>query len=177
MLAGVSESPEPHRRYVEAVLWAMEKHRIQVRRDGTPYIAHPLRVAESLRTIAGVADVDVLIAGLLHDVIEDTECDYDAIESRFGARVAGLVAELTADMRLPKEARRRDQIEKIRHASGDAKKIKLADRYDNVTDMKGFSEKRRSEYIAQSRAVLEACRGASPALEERFAEALAGLSE
>jgi hypothetical protein len=43
--------------------------------------------------------------------------------------------------------------------------------------MKGFSEKRRSEYIAQSRAVLEACRGASPALEERFAEALAGLSE
>src|SRR5262249_11642452 len=145
----VTHASEPHRRYAQALVYAIEKHRIQTRRDGSPYIAHPIRVAESLRTIAGVTDPDVLIAALLHDLIEDTECDWEAIESRFGARVANLVAELSADMRLPKPERKKDQLERIRGASREAKTIKLADRYDNLTDMNGFSEKRRAEYIAQ----------------------------
>ena len=154
----------------------MDKHRIQTRRDGSPYIAHPLRVTESLRTIGGVTDDDVLIAGLLHDLIEDTECDHDAIASRFGNRVAGLVAEMTADMRLPKPERRRQQIEHIKTASREAKTIKLADRYDNLTDMNGFSEQRRLEYIASSREVLGACRGANAALEARLATAIEALA-
>ena len=161
----MTDLSEPHRRYAAAVLFAMDKHRIQTRRDCTPYIALPIRVAQSLRTIGGISDEDVVIAGLLHDLIEDTECDYDAIESRSGARVAGLVAEMTADMRLPKPERRRQQVAHIQTASREAKSIKLADRYDNLTEMYGFSEKRRVEYIESSRAVLEACSGANPALE------------
>ena len=171
----VTASSEPHRRYAAAVLYAIEKHRIQTRRDGTPYIAHPIRVAESLRTIGGITDEDVIIAGLLHDLIEDTECDYDAIDSRFGRKVADLVAEMTADMRLPKPERRHQQVLHIKSASRAAKTIKLADRYDNLTDMNGFSEKRRAEYIASSRDVLEACRGANAALEGRLAAAIEAL--
>ncbi len=168
----VIDPHEPHRRYAAAVLFAMEKHRIQTRRDGTPYIAHPLRVAESLRTIAAISDPDVIIAALLHDLIEDTECDWDAIESRFGARVADLVAELSGDMRLPKEHRRRDLLERIRKASPEARTIRLADRLDNLTDMQGFSERRRTDYIAGTQAVLEACHGANAALEARLRAAL-----
>lgn len=171
----MTESHEPHRRYAEALLFAIEKHRIQTRRDGTPYIAHPIRVAESLRTIGGIQDEDVVIAGLLHDLIEDTETDFDGIESRFGPRVAGLVAEMTADMRLPKQERRRQQVIHIRTASREAKTIKLADRYDNLTDMNGFSEKRKLEYIAHSREVLAACTGANPGLEAALANAIRAL--
>ena len=172
----MTHANEPHRRYAQALLHAIDKHRVQTRRDGSPYIAHPIRVAESLRTIGGVTDPDVLIAALLHDLIEDTDSDWESIESRYGARVANLVAELTADMRLPKAERKHDQLERIRTASPEAKAIKLADRYDNLTDMAGFSEARRAEYIRHSREVLEACRGANPALEARFAQALQSLS-
>ena len=158
------------------MVYAMDKHRAQTRRDGSPYIAHPIRVAESLRSIGGITDHDILIAALLHDLIEDTDSDWEAIESRFGPRVANLVAELTADMRLPKTERKKDQLRSIRSASPEAKTIKLADRYDNLTDMNGFSESRRTEYIRHSRDVLEACRGANAGLEARFEEVLRALA-
>ena len=171
----MSPVSEPHRRYADAVLFAMEKHRHQTRRDGSPYIAHPIRVAESLRTIGGVHDIEVVVAALLHDLIEDTDCEFDTIAHRFGTRVATLVSELSGDMRLPKVERRQEVIERIRHASAEAKAIRLADRLDNLTDMAGFSEARRREYIDSSRRTLDACHGANPALEQALEAAIAGL--
>lgn len=167
--------PEPHRRYAEAVLYAMRKHADQTRRDGTPYIAHPLRVAESLRSIGGITDMDVILAGLLHDLIEDTDCEWQDLASRFGERVADLVAILSGDMRLPKPARRREVVERIRTAPPEAKAVRLADRLDNLTDMKGFSASRRQEYIQGSWLILEACRGANPPLEQALEQAIRRL--
>jgi guanosine-3',5'-bis(diphosphate) 3'-pyrophosphohydrolase len=166
----------PHRRYAEAVLYAIRKHACQERADGAPYIGHPLRVAESLRSIGGITDMDVIIAALLHDLIEDTDCEWASIAGRFGRRTADLVATLSGDMRLPKPERRREIVERIRGASAEAKAIRLADRFDNLTDMSGFSETRAAEYLAGSKKILEACRGANPGLEAALAEAIARLS-
>lgn len=165
--------PEPHHRYVDAILYAMRKHGGQVRRDGRPYISHPLRVAESLRAIGEITDEDVLVAGVLHDLIEDTECEWSNIERRFGSRVADLVAAMTGDMRLPKPQRRQEIVDRIRAASDEAKAIRLADRLDNLTDMQGFTETRKREYIEESRHIIEACRGANEGLERALTEAIA----
>lgn len=157
---------EPHRRYADAVLFTMRKHANQTRRDGTPYIAHPLRVAESLRSIGGIQDMNVILAGLMHDLIEDTDCEWATIARRFGEPVANLVAILSGDMRLPKVQRRKEVVERIRNASKEAKAVRLADRLDNLSDMQGFSESRRKEYIRDSWKTLDACAGANPALEK-----------
>ena len=166
--------PEPHHRYVDAILYAIRKHGEQRRHDDRPYISHPLRVAESLRTIGGIEDTDVLIASLLHDLIEDTECEWASIERRFGRRVADLVAVMTGDMRLPKPERRKEIIQRIRtaDADADAKAIRLADRLDNLTDMQGFSDSKKRRYIAEPGQTLDACRGANSALEAALAAAL-----
>jgi (p)ppGpp synthase/HD superfamily hydrolase len=165
--------PEPYHHYVDAILYAMRKHSGQRRRDGRPYISHPLRVAESLRVLGGITDMDVLIAGLLHDLIEDTECEWADIERRFGSRVADLVATMTGDMRLPKPQRRQEIVDRIREASDEAKSIRLADRLDNLTDMQGFTESRKREYLEESRQILDACRAANEGLERALSDAIA----
>lgn len=169
------EHQEPHRRYAEAVLFAIRKHATQTRRDGTPYIAHPLRVAESLRSIGGIDDMNVILAGLMHDLIEDTDCEWATIAKRFGEPVANLVATLSGDMRLPKLQRRQEVVDRIRKAPNEAKAVRLADRLDNLADMKGFSESRRKEYIRDSWTTLEACAGANAPLEKALEDTIRRL--
>ena len=166
---------EPHRRYAQAVLYTMHKHDGQTRRDGHPYIIHPLRVAESTRSIGGIDDMDVVLAALMHDLIEDTDCEWASIAMHFGDRVADLVAVLSGDMRLPKKQRRQEVLDRIRTAPDEAKAVRLADRLDNLTDMKGFSEERREEYIRDSWKTLEACKGANSSLEQALEEAIRRL--
>jgi guanosine-3',5'-bis(diphosphate) 3'-pyrophosphohydrolase len=163
----------PHRRVADALMYAIEKHANQRRRDGKPYIAHPIRVAECLRRFGGVDDPDVIIAALLHDIIEDTDCEYDDLDKRFGRRVADLVAVLSGDMRLPKPQRRAEVIERARTAPVEAQAIRLADRLDNLLDMSGFSLARKREYVDGSVKTLDACRGANPALEAAMLRAIA----
>src|SRR5687767_15144021 len=81
-------------------------HRNQVRKDGvTPYVAHPFRVAMTVRDLFGVDDPVAVTAALLHDVIEDTTGDYDDIAKEFATEVADTVAALTKDMRMPERER------------------------------------------------------------------------
>jgi guanosine-3',5'-bis(diphosphate) 3'-pyrophosphohydrolase len=87
--------------------------------------------------------------------------------------VADLVAYLSGDTRLPKPQRRADVIERIRGAPGEAKVVRLADRLDNLLDMAGFSTARKREYVAGSKRILEACRGANAPLEAALADAIA----
>jgi guanosine-3',5'-bis(diphosphate) 3'-pyrophosphohydrolase len=162
----------PHRRLAAALLYSIEKHAVQRRRDGSPYIAHPIRVAESLRSIGAVHDPEVIMAALLHDLIEDTDVEYDDLLRRFGQRVADLVVVLSGDMRLPKAARRAEVVERIKAASDEAKAIRLADRLDNLMDMAGFSDARKREFLAGSKRILEACHGANPGLEAALARAI-----
>ena len=100
-------------RLVAATDFAARKHKDQRRKDSdkTPYINHPIGVAQILSKEGSVTDVDVLIGALLHDTVEDTECSFEEIEKEFGSRVKSIVAEVTDDKNLEKMERKRLQVE------------------------------------------------------------------
>ena len=102
--------------YANAVAFACEQHRGQKRSEADgeiDYVVHPIRVAEHLRRIAGVDDVETLCAAVLHDTIEDSGTRYDELAELFGDRVARIVAELTNDSRLPKAERHADMLRRL----------------------------------------------------------------
>jgi guanosine-3',5'-bis(diphosphate) 3'-pyrophosphohydrolase len=139
---------------LKAAVFAAEKHRGQVRKgaDATPYIYHPIAVAEALAKEGGVTDPDLIAAALLHDTIEDTPTVHDDLVEAFGERVADLVAELTDDKRLPKARRKELQVEHAPHLSDGAKQIKLGDKLCNLREMLAsppadWPAARRAEYF------------------------------
>ncbi len=169
-------------KFIRAANYAAAKHRSQRRKgaDADPYINHPLQVAEILSGTGKITDVDILVAALLHDVVEDTETSPEEIEELFGSRVAGLVMEVTDDKNLPKAERKRKQVEKAPHLSDGAKQIKIADKYSNISDIvhnppDDWSEERKAEYIEWSMEVFAGLRGVNKDLDEAF-ERLLGKS-
>ena len=113
--------------FVKAVTFAAEKHRNQRRKDAdaSPYINHPIALANVLANEAGVSDSTVLCAAILHDTIEDTETTEDELTTAFGSRVASVVVEVTDDKALEKHVRKQRQIEHAPHISTEAKLVKL----------------------------------------------------
>src|SRR5687768_13721156 len=82
---------------LRAAAFAALKHRDQRRKGqgATPYINHPLAVANVLANEARINDPVVLAAALLHDTVEDTETTHDELVAEFGVAIAGVVAEVT----------------------------------------------------------------------------------
>lgn len=114
----------------EAVNFAAKKHDGQFRlSSAVPYIVHPFRVGMALMKIG--CDENVIIAGILHDVAEDTDATLEDISKMFGDAVALYVGALT-DPDAPYAERKRLQIEKYSHASSEIKAIKAADLLDNI---------------------------------------------
>lgn len=165
-------------RLIKAADFAAFKHRGQRRKDAeaSPYINHPLALARVLRIEAGIADVDVLVSAILHDTVEDTETSVEELEREFGKVVAGIVAEVTDDKRLPKPERKRLQVEHAPHISSQAKLVKLADKICNLRDVVDappahWPLERRRAYFEWAKAVIDGLRGAHPGLERLFDEA------
>ena len=165
---------------LEAALFAAERHSLQRRKDveASPYINHPLAVAEVLAR-HGVDDLVALQAALLHDTIEDTETTPAELEERFGPEVLSVVLEVSDDKSLEKAERKRLQIEHAERLSDRAKLVKLGDKICNVLDVGGnppadWSIERRAEYLEWTEAVVGGCRGVNPALEAYYDEVLAG---
>lgn len=84
---------------------------------------------------ADITDIETLMAALLHDTVEDTDTTFDELEEHFGKTVRNLVAEVTDDKSLPKQERKRLQIEHAKSTSDRAKSIKLADKLYNLRDL------------------------------------------
>jgi len=122
---------------IRAAHFAAHKHKGQRRKDvkASPYINHPIGLAEVLHTDGGVSDAVVIAAALLHDTIEDTETTYEELRGAFGAAVADVVAEVTDVKFLGKELRKRLQIVKAGRASDRARLVKLADKICNLRDI------------------------------------------
>lgn len=122
---------------LKAAVFAADKHRNQRRKnaEASPYINHPIALADVLANEGGVHDPAVLCAALLHDTVEDTETTAAELEAAFGPEIAGIVLEVTDDKSLPKDARKRLQIEHAAHASPKAKLVKLADKICNLRDI------------------------------------------
>ena len=155
--------------------YAARQH-IAQRRKGEraePYINHLTEVAALLAEATGGSDVTLLAGGLLHDTLEDTDATYEDLEQRFGPEVAALVAEVTDDKALPKEERKRLQIDKTPSKSRRAKLLKIADKTSNLRSMvnsppKGWTEERLRDYVAWAEQVVRSCRGLNPALDAAF---------
>lgn len=166
-------------RLLAASKFAARKHASQ-RRKGPgdiPYINHPLEVAHTLADIAGVEDVEILIAAILHDTIEDTDTVAEEIEEHFGGRVLSLVLECTDDKNLPWEERKRLQVVHAADKSPEAKLIKMADKISNVSDLAKappahWPLQRRIEYLDWTESVVAGLRGQSKVLDDMYDRAL-----
>lgn len=119
----------------EAYVFAAENHRGQFRPAGEPYVWHLLEVIELLAVELGVTDGALLTAGLLHDVVEDTNATLAETSQRFGARTASLVEAVTMPKLVSsgdKAAARKTYLGGIANAPVDVVRLKLADRYSNI---------------------------------------------
>lgn len=161
-----------------ALHFAADKHRMQRRKDpeASPYINHPIAVAQLLAE-CGVNDAATLTAAILHDTIEDTETSYEELVRHFGQRVADIVMEVTDDKNLPKEERKRLQVEHAQHMSRAGALVKLADKTCNIRDMAAcpptdWQLQRREEYFDWAAAVVERLPRSNEPLEARFRDAM-----
>lgn len=160
-----------------AMAFAAHKHRDQRRKDesASPYINHPIALANFLANEGGIDDERVLIAAILHDTIEDTETTEQELVREFGQEIASIVLEVTDDKSLPKDERKRLQIEQAASLSRRAKLVKLADKVCNLRDIAetppaDWTLERRQEYFDWAKAVVDGLRGANPSLEHIFDE-------
>jgi guanosine-3',5'-bis(diphosphate) 3'-pyrophosphohydrolase len=164
--------------FIKALVFAADKHRNQRRKDphASPYINHPIALANVLANEAGIVDEHVIIAAILHDTIEDTETTEQELVQCFGRVVADIVLEVSDDKSLPRAERKRLQIEHAAHISRPAKLVKLADKIANLRDIAGnapadWSLERRQQYFEWAMAVVNGLRGVHPGLERLFDDA------
>jgi len=164
--------------FARALDFAARKHAHQRRKGelAEPYVNHLSDVARLLAEATMGADIAVVIAGLLHDTIEDTPTTFEELAQEFGQEVADLVAEVTDDKALPRAERKRLQVATAPHKSPRARMIKLADKTSNLHSMiasppKDWSLERRREYIDWAEKVAAGCRGVNAYLEREFERA------
>ena len=170
--------------FLKALHFAADKHRDQKRKDvdASPYINHPIYVAQILADIGGVDDLGVLAAAVLHDTVEDTEAESADIEREFGARIARIVGEVTDDKSLSKSERKRLQIEHARHMSEEGALVKVADKIANVRDVASnppadWDAARRKDYLDWAEKVVAKCKPECPELLSYFEESLVNARE
>ena len=163
--------------FIDALAFAAHKHREQRRKNvaASPYINHPIALADVLVHEGGVTDIPVLCTAILHDTVEDTETTFDELAARFGDEIAAMVREVTDDKAHPKERRKQLQIEHAPHLSHGARLVKLADKICNLRDVADdppahWSRERRLEYFDWAKRVINGLRGANPKLEALFGE-------
>lgn len=160
--------------FLEALKFASEKHLTQRRKgyDQAPYINHLIEVVHILNITGKENDPEILAAGLLHDVLEDTSTTANELKLKFGERITNIVIEVTDDMRLTYDDRKREQIHKAPYLSSDAKKIKIADKISNIEDILKYpvswSHRKKRQYVEWSENVIIHCKGINPLLDEEF---------
>ncbi|MBL6457560.1 bifunctional (p)ppGpp synthetase/guanosine-3',5'-bis(diphosphate) 3'-pyrophosphohydrolase [Belnapia sp. T6] len=169
---------EPLATILRAASFAARVHAAHRRKGAAaePYVNHVLEVAEILA--AAGAPPTAIIAGLLHDTVEDSDADpvpttLTDLEAAFGAEVAGIVAEVSDDKSLPKEVRKGMQVRHAARASDAAKQVKLADKIANLRTMlssppAGWDHGRRLEYVGWAARVAAGAKGINPGLDALF---------
>ncbi|HBH48343.1 MAG TPA: phosphohydrolase [Bacteroidales bacterium] len=162
----------------KAYEFAAQKHTYQ-RRKGVrdiPYINHPIEVVNLLAHTIQNLNNSLLIAAVLHDTIEDTDATPEEVEQLFGVDIKNLVLEVTDDMQLAKEIRRRKQVEGANALSDEAKLIKIADKTCNILDILTtrieWNRSRKVEYVLWAKEVVKGCRGINHLLEDEFDKAV-----
>jgi len=132
--------------------YASLMHKGQLRKDGTPYILHPKRVADNVKKYKNSSRVEMLMmCAYLHDTVEDTEATFKDIRENFGGEVSSIVYEVTNDN---KEKERLGKEKYLSHKMLDmsswALVVKLCDRLDNVSDLAHAGEMFRMKYMNET---------------------------
>ncbi|MBI1325266.1 HD domain-containing protein [bacterium] len=174
--------PFADRRWAEALAMAFRWHSGQTRKStGLPYVIHCVEVAANLERLG--FDEPVVIAGLLHDILEDTAIPPDTISERFGREVLEIVQALTEKKRTesgqkrPWIDRKRDHIRHLRHSGRNVRGVALADQRQNLESVlddgklgePGFwaaFNASPGDYLEYHRRRLAACRGDEPGIRE-----------
>ena len=136
-----------------AVEFATVHHGDQRRKTGVPYLEHLLEALQILVEGAGVTDPDVLVASVLHDVVEDTPCTLADLTAAFGPRVAELVGWVTIPAAGPGEdpaAIKGSYLRRLPGAPPGAILVKLADRASNVQTLRNLPPDQQRAYYAQT---------------------------
>jgi len=183
--------PEEHaisasdlQRILKAAHFAAQHHVGQKRKGeaGEPYINHLIEVAELIGSSSTALDTNLVMAGFLHDVVEDTAVTPQELERLFGADVASLVMEVTDDKSLPKEMRKAMQVENAHKQSPRAQTLKIADKISNLRALlssppANWSAQRKLEYFEWAHAVVSRLTAPNPALKAEFDRTYARIGE
>ncbi|MGC2697719.1 MAG: HD domain-containing protein [Candidatus Angelobacter sp.] len=171
-------------RILEAARFAAQKHAQQKRKgaNGEPYVNHLLEVAQLIAGSSDVLDTELVMAGLLHDTVEDTGVTPQELEERFGKDIAALVAEVTDDKSLPKETRKTLQIQNAPGKSERAQTLKLADKISNLRSLLanppvGWDLERKQQYFEWARQVVAGLTAPNPVLKAEFDKTHAKVSQ
>ena len=150
----------------DAIEFAKATFGDKTRNDGKlPYVFHPLSVAAFLACLPlkyfddnKITFVNVCIAAVLHDTVEDTDVTFDEIKERFGDDVAKWVSEVTHDKTKSKTQQRKEELETIGSKSKYAQMIRMADCIDNLSSLptSGFSPAGKQAYVTRCNLLLEA---------------------
>jgi (p)ppGpp synthase/HD superfamily hydrolase len=130
--------------FKRALAFAKQKHKGQKDDGGLPYIYHPQQVYRILFCVT--CDVDILVAALLHDTIENTDTTYEELIKEFGQKVADLVNEVTHEGKPDSKGYYFPRLK-----SREAMMIKFADRLSNISRMDSWDDKRKQHYLKSSK--------------------------
>lgn len=159
--------------YWNAISFAFIKYGgLKRKKKDIPYVIHPIRITMILHA-AGFNEFDhedLMIAALFHDLIEDTDIKLNEIENNYGKKVGQIVVELSKPEGT--KGRKKDEwLEGFVKSSKEAKIIKLADRIDNLMDMKGvWSNEKQRSYAEQARIILRVCGDANEQLAKKLSQ-------
>ena len=127
---------------MKTIIFATQAHKDQKRKNaaGDPYITHPLEVAYAIQrayeSCGEEPSIDVLIAAILHDVVEDTPATPKELPMLFGNVVGGIVAQVTDDKSLSKLERKQIALRDASRLTPEAALVKMADKWHNCKDLK-----------------------------------------
>jgi (p)ppGpp synthase/HD superfamily hydrolase len=160
--------------------FAARKH-VDLCRKGAsqePYINHLAEVACLLAETLEEPDAHLVAAGWLHDTLEDTNTTKDELENLFGLLVTEIVVEVTDDKSLPRDVRKRLQVENTAKKSLSARLLKIADKTSNLRALAAsppadWDRARMAGYVDWAEQVVASCRGLNAKLEKAFDSASA----
>jgi (p)ppGpp synthase/HD superfamily hydrolase len=168
---------------INAARLAERAHRDQKRRDGSPYIVHPMRVAGMVTLWVAKQPLpmpmheNMIAAAWLHDVLEDTKLTDGDVHAALGGSVTDLVVELTnasKGSKEPRAVRKSMDRAKIAQASPEAKLIKMFDRIDNLKDLPEGDDF-GAKYAHESLLLLDVVKDADVGVAEELREAASRL--
>ena len=155
----------------EALEFTAVKHQY-LRRGGydlLPYINHLIKVANLIQQVGLGENTNLMLVAVLHDVVEDTETTPEEIVEKFGPEVGTAVSELSDDMALSYDERKKRQVQNAKDLSDLARVIRIADKICNIRDIMEYpldwSLEKKLRYVKNSIEIVDQIKGTNSQLE------------